>query len=159
MIRIMLAGVAVLAVAGAANAQSAPGAAPPPGTTLSAPVNEEAFEARADHFVAQMDQMSLEIEAAVQAGGDQHEAILASVDEILARYRPEVDGFAEDFDAFLSAQEALAAEDPTARSQLAAARDAAIPVIRAIPDQVRAGVAQSLAARNAPVDGEAPTRE
>ena len=158
MIRTMLACAAVLAVAGAANAQAAPGAAPP-GTTLSAPVNEEAFEARADHFVAQMDQMSLEIEAAVQAGGDQHEAILAAVDEILARYRPEVDGFAEDFDAFLGAQEALAAEDPTARSQLAAARDAAIPVIRAIPDQVREGVAQSLAARNAPADGEAPTRE
>ena len=74
-------------------------------------------------------------------------ATLASVDEILTRYGPEIDGFADDFDAYIAGQAAQAANDPEALAQLNAARDAAIPAIRAVPDQIRAGLIQSLDAQ------------
>lgn len=143
-----------------ALAQEGPPPAPPAAATLE-PLEPAAFEARADRFEQQVDQMSRELETAVQAAGDDAAAILAAVDAILSRYRPEFDGFADDFNTFLAAQQA-ASDDPEAQAELAAARGAVVPVIRAIPDQIRAGVEADLAARAgspSPEDAARPEAE
>src|SRR5690606_19291816 len=108
--RTLLAATAVAALAGVAHAQPAP--APQVVQEAPAQLDEAAFEARADRFEAQVDQMSRELDAAVQANAGDRAATLAAVDEILARYRPEIDGFADDFDAFIAGQAAQAADDP-----------------------------------------------
>jgi hypothetical protein len=149
--RTLLAATAVVVLAGVAHAQ--PAAAPQVAQTAPAQWDEAAFEARAERFEVQIDQMSRELDAAVQANTGDRTATLAAVDEILARYRPEIDGFADDFDAFITSQAAQAADDPEALAQLNAAREAAIPVIRSIPDQIRAGLLQTLDAQ-----GPAPSR-
>jgi hypothetical protein len=145
LIRTLRAAAAAVALAGAAHAQDA--TTPQVTPDASAPTDEAAFEARAERFEAQIDRMSHELDAAVQANTGDRAATLASVDEILARYRPEIDGFADDLDAFIAGQAAQAADDPEALAQLNAARDSAIPVIRAIPDQIRAGLLQNLDAQ------------
>lgn len=131
-------------------------ASSPSSPSAPAPLEPAAFEARAERFEQQVDQMSRELEAAIQAAGDDPAAIMAAVDGILGQYRPEFDGFADEFDAFLAAQQA-ATDDPEAQAELTAARGAAIPVIRAIPDQIRAGMEADVAARAAaPAPDEAP---
>lgn len=152
--RIVLAAAFTLLLTGAGQTQEASGVAQPSAETPAPPMDETAFEARAERFEAQVDQMSHELDAAVQANAGNRAATLASVDEILARYRPEIEGFADDFDAFIAAQAAQAANDPEALAELNAARAAAIPVIRSIPDQIRAGLIQNLDAQAA---GAAPT--
>ena len=142
--RTLLAATAALALTGAAQAQdAAPQTAPE--TPAASAMDETAFEARAQRFEVQVDQMTRELEAAGQAGGGDRDVTMASVNEILARYQPEFDGFAQDFEAFFNTQIA-ASSDEQARAELTAARDAAIPVILAIPDQIRAGAEAQLAA-------------
>src|SRR5690606_9852631 len=98
-------------------------------------------------FEVQMDRMTRDLDVAVQSNTGDRAATLAAVDEVLARYRPEIDGFADDFDAFIAGQAAQAANDPEALAQLNAARDAAIPAIRAVPHQIRTGLIQNLDAQ------------
>ena len=137
--RTLLAATAALALTCAAHAQdAAPQAAP----EASAAMDEAAFEARAERFEQQVDQMTRELQAAGDAGGDR-DVTMTSVDDILARYQPEFQGFARDFEAFFNARIA-ASDDEQARAELTAARDAAIPVILAIPGQIRAGVEAQL---------------
>lgn len=153
--RTLLAATAVFALAGAASAQDAAAQPAAPASTPAA-MDEGAFEARAARFEQQVDQMTRELEAAGQAGGGDRDVTMASVNEILARYQPEFDGFARDFETFFNAQIA-ASDDEQARAELTAARDAAIPVILAIPGQIRAGAeAQFAAASDA---GSAPATE
>ncbi|MFN3536345.1 MAG: hypothetical protein ACK4Y4_02740 [Brevundimonas sp.] len=140
--RILPAAAAAFVLTGAVQAQGA--ATPQAAPEAAAPTDEAAFAARAERFEAQVDRMSHELDAAVQANTGDRAATLAAVEEILARYRPEIDGFADDFDAFIARQAAQAADDPEALAQLNAARDSAIPVIRSIPDQIRAGLLQTL---------------
>lgn len=144
-IRALLAAAALTLATPAGVLAQAPTA---PAVPQAAPTEAEAaFEARGARFSEQMEQMGREIDAAVRAGGEP-EAVLAAVDEILARHRPETDGFADALDAFLASQAEQAA-DPETKAQLTAARDTAVPVIRAIPDQLRAGVEQALSQADA----------
>ncbi|MFN3815638.1 hypothetical protein [Brevundimonas sp.] len=142
--RVLPAAAAALVLAGAAHARDTASQAAP-ATQEAAPLDETALEARAGRFEAQVDQMTLELQAAGEAGGGDRTATMASVDEILARYQPEFEGFARDFDAFFAARIA-ASDDEQARAELTAARDAAIPVILAIPAQIRAGIEAQFAA-------------
>lgn len=149
--RTLLAATAALSLTSAAHAQdAAPQAAP---EASAAAMDEAAFEARAERFEQQVDQMTRELQAAGDAGGGDHDVTMASVNEILARYQPEFDGFARDFEAFFNARIA-ASDDEQARAELTAARDAAIPVILAIPGQIRAGVEAQLQTQ-----AEAPSTE
>jgi hypothetical protein len=153
LIRTLLAATAALALTGAAQAQdAAPQAAP--AAPAAAPMDEAAFEARAERFEQQVDQMTRELQAAGEAGGGDRAVTMASVDEILARYQPEFEGFARDFEAFFNARIA-ASEDEEARAELTAARDAAIPVILAIPTQIRAGAEAQFAAAETASDAAA----
>ncbi|MFT4954635.1 MAG: hypothetical protein ACI8U3_001006 [Brevundimonas sp.] len=142
--RTLLAATAVFALAGAAQARDT---AAQPAAPASAPaaMDETAFEARAARFEQQVDQMTRELEAAGQAGGGDREVTMASVDEILARYQPEFESFARDFETFFNAQIA-ASDDEQARAELTTARDTTIPVILAIPGQIRAGAEAQFAA-------------
>ncbi|MEH6665197.1 MAG: translation initiation factor IF-2 [Brevundimonas sp.] len=150
--RTLLAAMAALALAGAARSQEA-AAQPAPEASAAATLDEAAFEARAERFEQQVDQMTRELQAAGETGAGDQAATLASVDQILARYQPEFEGFARDFEAFFNASIA-ASEDAEARAELAAARDAAIPVILAIPGQIRAGIEAQFAAGTAAADVE-----
>ena len=142
--RTLLAATAALVLTSAAQAQES-AAQTAPETPAAPAMDEAAFETRAQRFEVQVDQMTRELEAAGQAGGGDRDVTMASVNEILARYQPEFDGFARDFEAFFNAQIA-ASSDEQARAELTAARDTAIPVILAIPDQIRAGAEAQLAA-------------
>lgn len=142
--RTLLAATAVFALAGAASAQdAAPRTAPE--APAAAAMDETAFEARTERFEQQVDQMTRELQAAGVGGAGDRDVTMASVNEILARYQPEFEGFARDFEAFFNAQIA-ASDDEQARAELTAARDATIPVILAIPDQIRSGAEAQLAA-------------
>ncbi|WP_262423202.1 hypothetical protein [Brevundimonas denitrificans] len=108
LIRTVLAATAAFALTGAAQAQdAAPQTAPE--TPAAAPMDEAAFEARAERFEQQVDQMTRELEAAGQAGGGDRDVTMASVNEILARYQPEFDGFARDFETFSTRRSPLPA--------------------------------------------------
>lgn len=159
MIRMFLTAAAVLALTGAAGVQaqtalevvSEPASEP---VAEAAPMDEAALEAQADIFDGHLDQAMREIEAAVQAGGDDHAAIMTSVDDILTRLRPRVDAFADALSAFFDHQLAQSGDDPNARSRVEASRNISTSVIRTIPDQIRAEVEHSLTQPEAPPSGE-----
>jgi hypothetical protein len=142
--RTLLVAAAVLSLACAAGARET-AAQTAPEARAAAAMDETAFEARAARFEQQVDQMTRELQAAGDAGGGDRDVTMASVEEILARYQPEFEGFARDFETFFNARIA-ASDDEQARAELTAARDAAIPVILAIPGQIRQGAEAQFAA-------------
>lgn len=134
---------AALILAGPALAQdAAPAPAAPP-----ASVEQQAMEARGAEFEARMDAMGKDLEAAVEAGGGDEAKTMSDVDVVLARYQPDIDGFAVALEAFLHAESEKTA-DPEQKAGYAGAAAQAKAAISSIPDQVRAGVRQGLS--NAP---------
>lgn len=148
--RTALVAAALLALALPAAAQEAPSAPAAAPTELSAGAEaalaqaEAAFEAKGQVFAAVMEAMFEEMDTAVSnAEGDRAKAE-ADLDAIVARYQPQADAFADELDAFLTAQLPLMPEEaraemtrmgPTIRSQIIAA-----------PATVKAGVLQAAAA-------------
>lgn len=144
-----LAATAALLLAGPVLAQeaapTAPAAAAPAAPERVKSAEELALEADAQAFQSRMQAMRGEIGAAMQASaGDQAKAT-ADIDLVLARYQPEIDGFAGKVETFLNGQAALTSDEGQ-KQGLAAAATQASASIRTIPDQVRASVQQAFTA-------------
>ena len=77
-----------------------------------------------------------------------------AVDAILATYPPDINTFADDLQAFLTARQA-AATDPAEQAAIAEALAQAPAGVRGIPDQVRTGVSQAIAQAAAQATGAA----
>lgn len=158
-LRLVLAASATLAFAAPAFAQDAPPArpaaaeAPAPAPVKSA--EEVEMEARAEAFQARMTQMGPELEAAVKASGGDQTKGMADIDAVLARYQPDIESFASALDAFFDAQIASAPDDAT-REQMTAAKGQAGPMLRAVPEQIRAQAAQAITAQGAPAAPSTP---
>lgn len=144
-LRIVMAATATLLCASPALAapalQAAFSAAP------AATYTEEDMEARAEAFEAVMEEMGKEIEAAVTAGGTDKAKITADTDAVVTRYTPQITAFVEYFEAFLNSQ-ITNAPDESVRTQMVTVRDQVVPIMKTIPDQIRASIQQSLAAQN-----------
>jgi hypothetical protein len=147
-LRLVLAATATLAFAAPVFAQEAPAAAPAPAEAPAKSAAEVEMEAKAQAFEARMAQLQPELEAAITASGGDQTKGMADVDAILARYQPEIEGFAAQLEAFIDS-EIAATTDESKRQQMTAARAQVGPALRGIPAQIRAGAAQAIAAQAA----------
>ena len=147
-LRLVLAATATLAFAAPAFAQEAPAAAPAPAEAPAKSAAEVEMEAKAQAFEARMAQLQPELEAAITASGGDQTKGMAAVDAVLARYQPEIEGFAAQLEAFIDS-EIAATTDENKRQQMTAARAQVGPALRGIPAQIRAGAAQAIAAQAA----------
>lgn len=147
-LRLVLAATATLAFAAPAFAQEAPAAAPAPAEAPAKSAAEVEMEAKAQAFEARMAQLQPELEAAIIASGGDQTKGMADVDAVLARYQPEIEGFAAQLEAFIDS-EIAATTDENKRQQMTAARAQVGPALRGIPAQIRAGAAQAIAAQAA----------
>lgn len=144
---ISLAAAAALLLASPALAQTPAPAAAPEAAAAAGPQSpaEIALQADAEAFQARMQAMTDEISAAMQAGRGDSARITADVELVLGRYEPEIGGFADRVQAFLTAESA-ASTDERRKAALAAAAAEASTSIRSIPVQVRTSVQQAVLA-------------
>lgn len=153
-----LAAVAFLAIAAPALAQEA---APAPQAPAAAPQakspEEAAIEAKGEAFEARMGQMTAELDAVMKDESKDDATATAEANAIVDRYAPEMTTFAGEVEAFLRA-ESEKPENAAQKDQIVMAATTAGQAIRAIPDQVRAGVQQAVAARGAAAPVEAPAQ-
>ena len=90
-----------------------------------------------------MQRMAEEMQAAITAAAGDAARQDADLDAIEVRYQPEIDAFAGALQTFVNAQAAAAPESE--RAGMTAGIAAALPQIRAIPQQIRAQVEQAAA--------------
>lgn len=147
-LRTALAAAAVLAVSTPALAQETP-AQPAPEAPAREPTAEElAFAQRGEAFNASMETMITEIRTMLADANTNGEQKTQALEAILANYNPQINAFADELQAFLTARQAEAT-DPAEQAALAEAVAQGPAGVRAIPDQVRQGVAQAIAAAEA----------
>ena len=152
-LRLVLAATATLAFAAPAFAQEA--AAPAPAAAPAKSAAELEMEAKAQAFEARMGQLQPELEAAIMASGGDQTKGMADVDAVLARYQPDIEGFATQLEAFIDGEIATTT-DEAKRQEMTAARAQVGPALRGIPAQIRAGAAQAIAAQAAAPAAAAP---
>ena len=152
-LRLVLAATATLAFAAPAFAQEA--AAPAPAAAPAQSTAEIEMEAKAQAFEARMGQLQPELEAAIMASGGDQTKGMADVDAVLARYQPDIEGFATQLEAFIDGEIATTT-DEAKRQEMTAARAQVGPALRGIPAQIRAGAAQAIAAQAAAPAAAAP---
>jgi hypothetical protein len=136
----LLAAAASLAFAAPAFAQTAPAPAP---QAAPAPAAEEAesperlaFKAKADAFGDRMKGMYGEMESAVTAAAGDAAKQKTALDAIQARYQPEADAFATDFQAFMGTEMATVPE--AERASAAPQIEQAVTQFRGLPALLRA---------------------
>jgi hypothetical protein len=135
----LLAAAAALAFAAPAFAQTAPAPAPAPQAAPAAPAEspeEVAFKARADLFGDRMKGMYEEMQAAVTAAAGDAAKQKTALDAIQAKYQPEADAFATDFQSFMQTMSAQVPEE--GRAEMMAQVQQAIPQFRSLPTMLRA---------------------
>lgn len=135
---------AALMVASPALAQEP--AAPPPASDSAAA--EAAFEARAEAFEGRIRQMGEEMGAAIADAGPDLARRDADLDAIEARYRPEIDDFVSDLEAFVGPQFAALPADQQAGARTGF--EAGMAQIRGLPAMMRAQAEQAADAPPAP---------
>ena len=143
-LRIVMAATATLLCASPALAVTVQQAAPAASSTA---ITEEQMEVQAAAFEARMEAMGTELEAAVTAGGTDKAKITADTDAVITRYTPDITAFTTYFEAFLNGQIANAPDEAT-RQQMTTVRDQVMPIMKTIPDQLRASIQQKLATLN-----------
>lgn len=140
-----LAAAAALAFAAPAFAQSAPPAAPAAQTTSP---EEAVIEAKAQAFEGVMNQMNAELEAILKDESKNAQAVTAETNAVIDRHASDIAAFSRDVEAFLKA-EAAKPENADKKDELTNGAGQAQQAIASIPEQMRAGVQQALAARAA----------
>ena len=131
-------------------AQTAPPA--PPAAAVEAPPSPEevAMEAKGRAFQTSMEAMGQELEAVMSDTTTDNAAKTTATNAIIDRRLPEINGFADELEAFLRAM-ADKPENAEKREEILGAAAAAPASLRAIPDQIRGGIAQALTAPPVPV--------
>lgn len=153
-LRTALAAAAVLAVSSPALAQETP-AQPAPEAPARQPTAEEiAFGQRAEAFDGRMASMIAEIQTMLSDSATNGAQKTQALEGILASYTPEINGFADELQAFL-VQAQSRSTDPAEQAAIAQALQQGPAGVRGIPDQVRQGVAQAIAAEQARIAGAA----
>ncbi len=142
-LRLILA-VSTALVATPALAQTAPPAAPPIVSPAPSP-EDVAMEAKGQAFQASMEAISGELEAVLTDTTKTNEAKTAETNAIIDRHAAEINAFAADLETYLRAL-ADKPENAAKREDILNAANAAPAALRSIPEQMRAGVAQALAA-------------
>lgn len=147
-LRTAMAAAAVLFVSTPALAQETP-AQPAPEAPARQPTAEEiAFAQRAEAFDGRMQAMIGEIQTMLGDATTNGAQKTQALEGILANYTGDINGFADELQAFLTARQA-ASTDPQEQAAIAQALAEAPAGVRSIPDQVRQGVAQAIAAAEA----------
>lgn len=142
-LRLILA-VSTALVATPVLAQTAPPA--PPAAAAPAPSPEEAaMEAKGQAFQTAMEAVGAELEAVMSDSTKDNATKTTETNAIIDRHGPEIEAFAADLETFLRAM-ADKPENASRRDAIVNAANAAPAAIRSIPEQMRAGVAQALAA-------------
>lgn len=118
----------------------------PAAPTAEAP-GEAEFEAKAEAFGGRMQQMGQEMQAAITAAAGDAAKQDADLDALEAQYQPDVDAFVVALEAFVAQQAGQVPEDQ--RAEMNAGIAAALPQIRAYPQQIRAQVEAAAAAQAA----------
>lgn len=144
-LRLILAATATLAFAAPAFAQDVPTPATAEAPARALSPEEIEMQTKSQAFEARLAQMQPELEAAVKASGGDQTKGMADVNAVLARYQPDIEGFAAALETFLDGQLAIAPDDE-ARQELTVAKDQVGPMLRGIPDQIRAGAPKAIAA-------------
>ncbi|WEK57816.1 MAG: hypothetical protein P0Y52_14940 [Candidatus Brevundimonas phytovorans] len=138
---------AALAFAAPVVAQQAPAANSGPPIILpispKSPAEAE-LEVKTEAFKIRIAPLQAELHAAVRASGGDTAKGMAAVDAVLARYRPDIESYAVELDAYFDGLIGEAPDDAT-RQRIAADKAKAGATLRGIPDQIRAGAPQAIA--------------
>ena len=161
-IRLILAATAAVAVAGPALAQDAPAATPPaaqtPAPAPAGPVvrspEETAFEAKAEAFEGRMEAMGGEMQTAITAAAGDQAKLSTDLDAIAARYQPEADTFAGEFEAFLASRSASMSE--AERTQMTQMTPVVVGQIKGAPASIKGQALQTVAQASAPAAASPP---
>lgn len=129
---------ALILAQGPALAQTA---SPPPAPVRASALSDAEINVAAEAFRAQVETMNAEVRAATQAAGSNRRRASSRVEDILARYQPGFEGFAVQLEAWFNQRAAAAATDE-ARASVVQTGAASVARVRAVPDQVRASLAQ-----------------
>jgi len=150
-LRLILAVSAAL-VATPVLAQTAP-PAPPPAVAPAPSPEEIEMQAKGQAFQASMEQIGGELEAVMSDTAKDNATKTAETNAIIDRHAPEINAFAADLETFLRAMADKPA-NAAQREDILNAADTAPAAIRSIPEQMRAGVSQALAAPPAPAPAQ-----
>lgn len=123
----------------------------PPAAAVAAQAPGDAeVAAAAQTFRSRIESMNAEVRAAVDSAGSNQRRAAGRVDDVLARYAPDIESFAVLLEGYFGARAAAAPTDE-ARADVTATAAASVARVRGIPDQVRAGLSrQSTAAPEQP---------
>lgn len=152
--RTVLAVAAALAFSTPVMAQQAQQPTAPQAPARQPTAEEIAFGQTAQAFDGRMQAMVGEIQAMLQDTSTNGAQKQAALEGILAPYIPEINTFADQMHAFLTGARSRST-DPQEQAAIDQALANGPANVRAIPDQVRAGVAQAIA--NAAAQAEAAT--
>jgi hypothetical protein len=138
-------------------AQTAPPAPPAPAAAPAPSPEEQAMEARGQAFQASMEAMGAELEAVMSDTTKDNATKTAETNAIIDQRVPEINAFAGELETFLRA---LADKPELAeqREQLLTAANTAPASLRAIPGQIRSGIAEGLTAAAAPAPVAPPAQ-
>ncbi len=130
---------------------------PPPPAAAIVPSTPSAFEvnAAAQAFRTRIEAMNAEIAAVVAEPGSNRRRAASRIEAILARNQPAIDAFTTMLEMHFAAR-AAAATTEQARAATLETGAAAVARIRGMPDQVRAGLAQSGPASGSPREPTTP---
>ncbi len=103
------------------------------------------MEARGEAFQASMEAMGAELEAVMSDTAKDNATKTAETNAIIDRRVPEINAFASELETFLRAM-ADKPELAAQREQLLTAATTAPASLRAIPEQIRSGIAEGLTA-------------
>ncbi|KAK0351137.1 hypothetical protein LTR94_026185 [Friedmanniomyces endolithicus] len=133
-----------------AQTPAAPEQAPAAAAPAESPTSPEAaaFEAKGAAFETRMKSMGSELEAVMEDEAKDAATKSSEADAIIDRYAPDMTAFAGELETFLKA-ESEKPENAANKEQLVTASATASAQIRNIPDQIRAGVRQAIAAEAA----------
>ena len=140
----MLSLIVCLFVSGAPGLLAPPQDRPPTDSPAAAPAtapSEADVTAAALAFRARIETMNSEVQAAVTAAGSNRSRAAIRVDDVLARYTPEIEAFAVLLEAHFAGRAAAASTDE-ARASVLASGVATVARIRGVPDLTRAALAQ-----------------
>lgn len=140
-LRTVLAAAAVLALSTPAMAQEA---GQPAQAAAQASPEQLAFAQRAEAFDGRMQAMVAEIQSMLSDPASDAAAKRANLETILGQYSPDINGFADQLQAFLVQQRA-ASTNPQEQAAIDQAMQNGPANVRAIPDQVRQGVNNAIA--------------
>lgn len=145
-LRLILCASAVIGFAAPASAVLAAPSAPQAAAQATPEVEELDVEEASARFKQRMDALKAELETVVAANIGDSDALSRNVDATIARYKSDIDAFANVMDTYFVSQ-IEGADTDTEKQEYQGVREQVVPMLRSLDQQIRTAV---LEGANAP---------